>query len=93
MNSAIAKRRRSSAQVVPTVAMDMNSTEPYAAEYIEGRRAGLAGAERDTNPYFSRSDDDASHSESAEVWRSKYDVWRQGWISGNLMFTERPPDR
>ena len=58
------------------------STEPYAEQYLEGRRSGRAGAPRNTNPYFTRTDSN----ESTEVWRSRYDVWRQGWIEGHAIF-------
>lgn len=59
-----------------------DSTEPYTQEYLEGRRCGRQGAHRDTNPFFART----GNSESTEVWRSKYDVWRQGWSEGHAIF-------
>jgi hypothetical protein len=62
-------------------------TEPYAEQYLEGRRCGSTGALRNTNPYFSRTD---MH-ESTEVWRSKYDVWRQGWLEGHAIFERDGP--
>ena len=65
--------------------------EPYAEQYAEGRRAALAGSERDANPYFARNDDAAGHPESQEVWRSKYDVWRQGWMEGHSTVEPGPP--
>ncbi len=60
--------------------------EPFAHEYLQGRQAGLAGAERDTNPYFARENDAAGVPESHELWRNRYDVWRQGWIEGHSLF-------
>jgi hypothetical protein len=65
------------------------STQPYAEQYLEGRRSGMTGAERDTNPYFSRTEKD----ESTEVWRSKYDVWRQGWMEGHAIFERDGPPK
>jgi hypothetical protein len=56
--------------------------QPYAEQYLEGRRSGMTGAERNTNPYFARTYTD----ESTEEWRSKYDVWRQGWMEGHDIF-------
>ena len=63
--------------------------EPYAEQYVQGRRSALDGKERDTNPYFSREDDAAGVPESHEVWRAKYDVWRQGWIEGRALFEQQ----
>lgn len=64
--------------------------QPYADEYAEGRRAGMAGLDRDLNPYFYRVDDATGTPDSHEVWRNKYDVWRQGWMEGH---SKAGPDR
>ena len=60
-------------------------TEPYAHEYLEGRQSGLAGTERDANPYFTRASDAAGVPEPHDVWQSKYDIWRQGWMEGHAL--------
>jgi hypothetical protein len=62
-------------------------TEPYSEQYLEGRRCGRTGAQRNTNPYFARTESN----ESTEVWRSKYDIWRQGWIEGHAIFERDGP--
>jgi hypothetical protein len=62
-------------------------TEPYADQYLEGRRCGRAGAQIDTNPHFARTDGN----ESTEVWRARYDVWRQGWLEGHANFERDGP--
>ena len=67
----------------PTDADATTHVEPYDRAYREGRDAALGGAERDTNRYFSREFDSAGVPESHEVWRSKYDAWRQGWQEGH----------
>ena len=66
----------------------MQESEPYFAEYVEGRCAALAGVTRNRNPYFAREDDPAGRPESHEVWRSKYDVWRQGWMEGHSQLSD-----
>ncbi len=61
-------------------------TDPYAEQYLEGRRCGLNGVARDMNPYFVRTEKETSPPESEEIWRSKYDIWRQGWMEGHAQF-------
>jgi hypothetical protein len=70
----------------PAGAAMTECTEPYAAQYFEGRQSGQSGTHRDTNPFFSRTTNQDGIPESSEVWRSKYDVWRQGWMEGHALF-------
>ncbi len=67
------------------------SGEPYAQQYFEGRESGRSGSERNSNPYFSRPHTSSDLVESAEEWRSKYDVWRQGWMEGHVIFERDGP--
>jgi len=64
----------------------IDAKAPYAEQYFEGRRCGQSGAQRNTNPFFSRPASQAGIPDSEEVWRSKYDIWRQGWMEGSALF-------
>jgi RimJ/RimL family protein N-acetyltransferase len=59
----------------------------YSACYADGRRAGLSGRHRDTNPSIARTANADGALDSDETWRAKYDMWRQGWIEGNQVIT------
>ncbi len=69
------------------------SNETYAQQYSEGVASGRSGNERDSNPYLSQTHDSSDRAESAEKWRSKYDVWRQGWTEGNLIYKRDGPGK